>query len=99
MKELCHYFNICFFQQAPQINNRPTNSQPNPWDYLNTPDILEAKTIEHQIQPRPEQTVIEPKLKSQYLTKLKRILPSYLEELQDGEMVAKLEEMAESGAV
>jgi len=43
--------------------------------------------------------VIEPKLKSQYLTKLKRILPSYLEELQDGEMVAKLEEMAESGAV
>jgi len=85
--------------QAPQINNRPSNSQPNPWDYLNTPDILEAKTIEHQIQPRPEQTVIEPKLKSQYLTKLKRILPSYLEELQDGEMVAKLEEMAESGAV
>ena len=83
----------------PQIITRAPNSRPNPWDFLNTPEVLEAKTIEHQIQPRPQQTVIEPKLKSQYLTKLKRILPSYLEDFQDGEMAAKLQELAESGAV
>ena len=33
----------------------------------------------------------EPVLKSQYLTKLKRILPSYLDGLQDDAMTAALE--------
>jgi len=85
---------------APQIIERTPNIPPlNAWDYLNTQDNLESKVVEHQIKSRPEQTVIQPKLKSHYLTKLKRILPSYLEELQDGEMAAKLEELSESGIV
>ena len=34
------------------------------------------------IQPRPELTVIEPVIKNQYLTKLKRLLPTYLEDFE-----------------
>ena len=37
----------------------------------------------------------EPVLKSQYLTKLKRILPSYLDGLQDDAMAAALESVAQ----
>ena len=79
--------------------NRQPNLQPNPWDYLNTPEQLDAETIEHQIQPKPSQTVIEPVIRSQYLTKLKRILPSYLDDLQDTDMAAKLKEVIENGEV
>jgi hypothetical protein len=34
--------------------------------------------------------VIEPVIKSQYLTKLKRLLPTYLEEMQDDHNTARM---------
>ena len=39
--------------------------------------------------------IAEPVLKSPYLTKLKRILPSYLDGLQDDAMAAALESVAQ----
>jgi len=86
-----------FYNPNTQVAPMSPNPQSNPWDYLNPADQLAVQ--EHQIQPRPDQTVIEPVIKSQYLTKLKRILPSYLEEFQDGDMAAKLREVIEKGNV
>ena len=38
----------------------------------------------------------EPVLKSQYLTKLQRILPSYLDGLQDEKMVKALDQVSDN---
>ena len=46
--------------------------------------------MEHEIRAKPELTVIEPVIKSQYLTKLKRLLPTYLEEMQDEQNTARM---------
>ena len=59
----------------------------NPWDYL---QAKEGEAVEHEIQAKPELTVIEPVIKSQYLTKLKRLLPTYLEEMQDEHNTARM---------
>jgi len=77
-----------YVQISPQLQNSFVSSKNqasfgagNPWSYLRSPD-------------KSQQTVIEPVLKSQYLTKLKRILPSYLDGLQDDAMAAALESVA-----
>lgn len=49
--------------------------------------------MEHEIQAKPELTVIEPVIKSQYLTKLKRLLPTYLEEMQDEQNSKRMKEL------
>ena len=49
--------------------------------------------MEHEIQAKPELTVIEPVIKSQYLTKLKRLLPTYLEEMQDEQSSKRMKEL------
>ena len=49
--------------------------------------------MEHEIQAKPELTVIEPVIKSQYLTKLKRLLPTYLEEMQDAQNSKRMKEL------
>ena len=49
--------------------------------------------MEHKIQAKPELTVIEPVIKSQYLTKLKRLLPTYLEEMQDEQNSKRMKEL------
>jgi len=49
--------------------------------------------VEHEIQAKPELTVIEPVIKSQYLTKLKRLLPTYLEEMQDEQNSKRMKEL------
>jgi hypothetical protein len=79
----------------------PPNNPNNPWDYLQSQGKLD-EAVEHQIKARPELTVIEPVIKSPYLTKLKRLLPTYLEDLQDeqvaGRMRAALQEGEGAGA-
>ena len=42
-------------------------------------------------QVRPDQTIVEPVLKSQYLTKLKRLLPTYLEDLEEDRVADALQ--------
>ena len=61
----------------------------NPWDYLAAQGKVE-EPVEHQIQARPQLTVIEPVIKNPYLTKLKRLLPTYLEDLQDEQAVGRM---------
>ena len=48
------------------------------------------EAVEHQIKARPELTVIEPVIRSPYLTKLKRLLPTYLEDLQDEQVASRM---------
>jgi hypothetical protein len=43
---------------------------------------------------RPEQIIVEPVLKSQYLTKLKRLLPTYLEDLEEDRVTDALQKAA-----
>jgi hypothetical protein len=43
---------------------------------------------------RPEQIIVEPVLKSQYLTKLKRLLPTYLEDLEEDRVTDALRKAA-----
>jgi hypothetical protein len=45
-------------------------------------------------QVRPEQIIVEPVLKSQYLTKLKRLLPTYLEDLEEDRVTDALQKAA-----
>jgi hypothetical protein len=70
-------------QQSPQIN---------PWDLLTYPAPGPVrKTVSKQAaSPWSQQRVIQPVLKSQYLTKLHRLLPTFLEE---GESASKLEDL------
>ena len=69
----------------------------NPWSYLRSPDKSQQTVIGstwtwNQIPLNKFiLSILEPVLKSQYLTKLKRILPSYLDDLQDDAMAAALE--------
>ena len=49
--------------------------------------------MEHEIRAKPELTVIELVITSQYLTKLKRLLPTYLEEMQDEQNTARMKEV------
>jgi len=92
------YFSQAKSQVGPSITgvNLPTVQNINPWDFLNSAKV---DPVEQHIYPSPEQTVIEPILKSQYLTKLKRLLPTYLDELQDEDIAAKLQEVVSNGAV
>lgn len=79
--------------QAPLVSS----PQPNPWDILSAASKLNP--VEHEIKSRPQQTVIEPIIKNQYLTKLKRLLPTYLEDLQSAEIAAKLQEVVQDSSV
>lgn len=69
--------------------------QQTPWDFLN---LKSAEPVGRQVtepvqRPWSEQRVIEPVLKSQYLTKLNRLLPTFMEDLQDESVASKLEEL------
>ena len=81
---------------APAVTLGRTPSPPsqgpaiNPWDFL---QAKEGEAVEHEIQAKPELTVIEPVIKSQYLTKLKRLLPTYLEEMQDEQNSKRMKEL------
>jgi len=61
----------------------------NPWDYIQT---QAQDPVEHHIRPSPHQTVIEPVINTKYLTKLKRLLPTYLEDLQDKQVALKMKQ-------
>jgi len=70
-----------------------SNSAVNPWSYLaSNPDLLNGHIIQSNRDP---QTVIEPILKSQYLTKLQRILPSYLDGLHSEDMERALDKVSQ----
>jgi len=71
------------------------NYQVNPWDYLSRqlPEPESQLVFEQQLTPWQEERVIEPVLKSQYLTKLNRLLPSFLEDFENEKGTSKLEEL------
>jgi len=64
----------------------------NPWDFLNlqSPKPAGKQVTERAPRPWSDQRVIEPVLKSPYLTKLNRLLPTFLE---DENAASKLEDL------
>ena len=79
--------------QGTGFDSSPNSAAPqiNPWDILNL-EGLEA--VEHEIQSTPQQVIIEQSKinKNQYLTKLKRLLPTYFEDFQDERLEMALKE-------
>jgi len=69
-----------------QLEAQSISEQSTPWDFVSTnPSQLNIgfDTLTRQ----PEQVVLEPVIKSQYLTKLKRLLPTYFNEEGPNEKV------------
>ena len=50
-----------------------------------------APTMELEIVTEPQETIIEPVLRNQYLTKLKRLLPTFFDDFNREEMEAILQ--------
>jgi len=82
-----------FFTASNKGSLLTPNQGGNPWDFVATsPDLLNSHLIKSNQQ---QQTVIEPVLKSEYLTKLKRILPTYLDGLQNDEMAKAFDQVSQ----
>ena len=77
----------------PMVNDQVQILQPNSAPGIRQEVPLGAKpwlnpssATELEIVTQPEQTIIEPVLRNQYLTKLKRLLPTFFDEFGDGDI-------------
>ena len=68
-------------QQLPRPGSKP-------WLLNNHPGSAAYSPMEVEIVTEPEQTIIEPVIRNQYLTKLKRLLPTFFEGIPKEDMEA-----------